>query len=87
MSVISDLDPISLHGMLVRCQTGNAAALVELTCFPSWKQGQIAEMLCEAQLTIYHHPERIDDLAGERGKPALDAAAKLGSATAIPRRS
>ncbi len=37
--------------------------------------------LREAQLTIYHHPERIGDLAGERGKPALDAAAKLGSTT------
>jgi CHAT domain-containing protein len=35
--------------------------------------------LREAQLTIYRHPERIGDLAGERGKPALDAAAKLGS--------
>jgi hypothetical protein len=31
-------------------------------------------------LTIYRYPERIKDLAGERGRPALDAAAKLGSA-------
>jgi CHAT domain-containing protein/Tfp pilus assembly protein PilF len=39
------------------------------------------EALREAQLTIYRHPERIPALAGERGRPALDAAAKLGSAT------
>jgi tetratricopeptide (TPR) repeat protein len=39
------------------------------------------EALREAQLTIYRHPERIQDLVGERGRPALDAAAKLGSAT------
>jgi CHAT domain-containing protein len=40
------------------------------------------EALREAQLTIYRHPERIADLAGERGRPALDAAARLGSAAA-----
>ena len=39
------------------------------------------EALRKAQLTIYRHPKRIKDLAGERGRPALDAAAKLGSAT------
>jgi CHAT domain-containing protein len=38
------------------------------------------EALREAQLTIYRHPERIAALAGERGRPALAAAAKLGSA-------
>jgi CHAT domain-containing protein/Tfp pilus assembly protein PilF len=38
------------------------------------------EALREAQLTIYRHPERIPALAGERGRPALEAAAKLGSA-------
>jgi CHAT domain-containing protein len=38
------------------------------------------EALREAQLTIYRHPERIPELAGERGRPALEAAAKLGSA-------
>jgi CHAT domain-containing protein len=38
------------------------------------------EALREAQLTIYRHPERIEALAGERGRPALEAAAKLGSA-------
>jgi CHAT domain-containing protein/tetratricopeptide (TPR) repeat protein len=38
------------------------------------------ESLRQAQLTIYRHPERIADLAGERGRPALEAAAKLGSA-------
>jgi len=32
-------------------------------------------------LTIYRHPDRIQALAGERGRPALEAAAKLGSAT------
>src|SRR5262249_33504838 len=37
------------------------------------------EALRQAQLTIYRHPERIKDLAGERGRPALEAAAKLGS--------
>ncbi|HEX5270062.1 MAG TPA: CHAT domain-containing protein [Gemmataceae bacterium] len=40
------------------------------------------EALREAQLTVYRHPERVGDLAGERGRPALDAAAKLGSAAA-----
>jgi CHAT domain-containing protein/tetratricopeptide (TPR) repeat protein len=38
------------------------------------------EALREAQRTVYRHPERIADLAGERGRPALEAAAKLGSA-------
>jgi tetratricopeptide (TPR) repeat protein len=38
------------------------------------------EALRAAQLTIYRHPERIPELAGERGKPALNAAAKLGPA-------
>jgi CHAT domain-containing protein len=43
------------------------------------------EALREAQLTIYRHPERIEALAGERGRPALEAAARLGSAaTAKP---
>src|SRR5262245_49995189 len=37
------------------------------------------EALREAQLTVYRHPERIPTLAGERGRPALEAAAKLGS--------
>jgi CHAT domain-containing protein len=36
--------------------------------------------LRHAQLTVYRHPDRIPALAGERGRPALDAAAKLGSA-------
>ena len=36
--------------------------------------------LREAQLTVYRHPERIADLSGERGRPAQEAAAKLGSA-------
>jgi CHAT domain-containing protein/Tfp pilus assembly protein PilF len=35
------------------------------------------EALRAAQLTIYRHPERIPELSGERGKPALNAAAKL----------
>ena len=35
--------------------------------------------LREAQLTVYRHPERIADLSGERGRPAQEAAAKLGS--------
>jgi CHAT domain-containing protein len=38
------------------------------------------EALREAQLTVYRHPERIADLAGERGRPAQEAAAKMGSA-------
>ena len=38
------------------------------------------EALREAQLTVYRHPERIADLAGERGRPAQEAAEKLGSA-------
>src|SRR5205085_3616571 len=38
------------------------------------------EALRQAQLTIYRHPDRIPTLAGERGRPALDAAARLGSA-------
>jgi CHAT domain-containing protein len=38
------------------------------------------EALRQAQLTLYRHPERIPDLAGERGRPALEAAAKLGPA-------
>jgi CHAT domain-containing protein len=38
------------------------------------------EALREAQLTVYRHPERIADLAGERGRPAQEAATKLGSA-------
>jgi CHAT domain-containing protein/tetratricopeptide (TPR) repeat protein len=35
-----------------------------------------------AQLALYRHPERIAALAGERGRPAQEAAAKLGSAAA-----
>jgi CHAT domain-containing protein len=38
------------------------------------------EALRQAQLTVYRHPERIADLSGERGRLALEAAAKLGSA-------
>jgi CHAT domain-containing protein/Tfp pilus assembly protein PilF len=45
------------------------------------KQGPL-EALRAAQLTIYRHPERIAVLAGERGKPALEAAAELGPAAA-----
>ena len=37
------------------------------------------EALREAQLTIYRHPERIAALAGDRGRPALEKAAALGS--------
>jgi CHAT domain-containing protein/Tfp pilus assembly protein PilF len=40
------------------------------------------EALREAQLTVYRHSERIEALAGQRGRPALEAAAKLGSAAA-----
>jgi CHAT domain-containing protein len=40
------------------------------------------EALRQAQLTIYRHPEHIPALAGERGRPALEKAAKLGSAPA-----
>jgi tetratricopeptide (TPR) repeat protein/CHAT domain-containing protein len=40
------------------------------------------EALRAAQLTIYRHPERIPALAGDRGKPALEAAKKLGPAAA-----
>jgi CHAT domain-containing protein len=42
------------------------------------------EALRAAQLTIYRHPERIPTLAGERGKPALKEAAKLGPAAGTP---
>ena len=45
----------------------------------------IIEALREAQLTVYRHPERIDDLAGDRGRPALDAAAKLGAKATEPK--
>jgi CHAT domain-containing protein/tetratricopeptide (TPR) repeat protein len=38
------------------------------------------EALRQAQLTIYRRPDLIPDLAGERGRPALEAAAKLGPA-------
>jgi CHAT domain-containing protein len=38
------------------------------------------EALRLAQLTIYRHPERIQDLAGLRGRPAREKAAKLGAA-------
>jgi CHAT domain-containing protein len=37
------------------------------------------EALRRAQLTVYRHPERVPDLAGERGRPALEKAARLGS--------
>jgi CHAT domain-containing protein len=39
------------------------------------------EALRQAQLTVYRHPGRIPALAGERGRPALEAAVKLGSTT------
>ncbi len=43
------------------------------------------EALREAQLTIYRHPERIQALAGERGRPILDETARKGSAaTPLP---
>jgi CHAT domain-containing protein len=43
------------------------------------------EALREAQLTVYRHPERIPDLAGPRGRMALEKAKpKLGSAPARP---
>ena len=38
------------------------------------------EALREAQLTIYHHPERIPALAGVRCRPDQEKAAKLGPA-------
>jgi CHAT domain-containing protein len=41
------------------------------------------EALREAQLTVYRHPERSEALAGQRGRPALEAAAKLGSAAPL----
>jgi CHAT domain-containing protein len=37
------------------------------------------EALREAQLTIYHHPELIPDLAGERGAPRLKEAVTVSS--------
>jgi hypothetical protein len=37
-----------------------------------------------AQLTIYRHPERIPELAGERGRPAQEKASQLGSARTDP---
>jgi CHAT domain-containing protein len=43
------------------------------------------EALRQAQLTVYRHPERIADLAGERGKPALLKAARLGSGGVEPK--
>jgi tetratricopeptide (TPR) repeat protein/CHAT domain-containing protein len=42
------------------------------------------EALRTAQLTIYHHPERIADLAGDRGRPALEKAAALGTRAPAP---
>jgi CHAT domain-containing protein len=39
------------------------------------------ESLRRAQLTVYRHPERIQDLAGLRGRPAREKAVKLGAAT------
>jgi CHAT domain-containing protein/tetratricopeptide (TPR) repeat protein len=36
--------------------------------------------LRQAQLTIYRHPDRIAALSGDRGRPALESAAKLGPA-------
>jgi CHAT domain-containing protein len=38
------------------------------------------EALRLAQLTVYRHPERIQDLAGLRGRPAREKAVKLGAA-------
>jgi CHAT domain-containing protein len=42
-----------------------------------WRQKKTALVaLREAQLTLYHHPERIKDLAQERG-PKLDKIVRL----------
>jgi CHAT domain-containing protein len=37
------------------------------------------DALREAQLTIYHHPDLIPDLAGERGAPKLKEAIEMKS--------
>jgi CHAT domain-containing protein len=53
------------------------AALMVLFYDKLWRQKKSALVaLREAQLTLYHHPERIKDLATERG-PKLDKIVRL----------
>jgi CHAT domain-containing protein len=42
------------------------------------------EALRQAQLTIYRHPERVQALAGLRGRPEHEKAVKLGPAATAP---
>jgi CHAT domain-containing protein len=52
-------------------------ALMVLFYDKLWRQKKTAlEALREAQLTLYHHPERIKDLAQQRG-PKLDKVVRL----------
>jgi len=51
------------------------AALMAKFYHELWvKKKEPITALREAQLTIYYHPERIPDLAGERGAPKFQAA-------------
>jgi CHAT domain-containing protein/tetratricopeptide (TPR) repeat protein len=55
------------------------AALMALFYDKMWRQNKPAlEALREAQLTLYHHPERIGMLAGERG-PNFDKVVRLSA--------
>src|SRR5258706_4492331 len=68
---------------LWKVSDGATAALMGKFYHELWvnKKAPI-EALREAQLTIYRHPERIPALAGERGRPDQEKAAKLGLAAA-----
>jgi CHAT domain-containing protein len=70
-------------GSLWRVSDAATAALMTQFDHELRKRGRAPlEALREARLTVYRHPERIPDLAGERGRPALEAAENLGSADA-----
>jgi CHAT domain-containing protein/tetratricopeptide (TPR) repeat protein len=67
-------------GSLWKVNDAATAALMTQFYHELWANKRTPiEALREAQLTIYRHPERVAALAGERGRPALDEAAKLGS--------
>jgi CHAT domain-containing protein len=60
-----------------------AVALMNVFYRELWEKDRPPlEALRTAQLTLYRHPELIPDLAGERGRPALDKAVKFASEAA-----
>ncbi|HLW66902.1 MAG TPA: CHAT domain-containing protein, partial [Gemmataceae bacterium] len=72
-------------GSLWNVNDAATAALMAKFYHELWtNQKPPIEALREAQLTIYHHPELIPDLAGERGAPKLKEAVAVKNEPGAP---